>query len=339
MSTPSQTKPVIFHAYAPLPIVGTMPLTTPTLPTLSTLQAPPSNLKPLSIKTHGLLAPITIISPNQTVSPSLTTPITNLKLEPIQREDPVQTKTIVPSHDTASRGNLPKDAVEVLRKWLYAHFDHPYPSDVDKEDLMKETNLSMTQVNNWFINARRRIWKPQKDQKEGKPEKEKVIVPAEGKIPLFVPSKHPEEKRSKRTRPEQETSENITDSSDDETDQAKFDRITHENQILKEELKSMQNNLSQMVKDFSSRNDALMKQVGGMEHTIWDLQVYNQDLVKKINDLTGSNDLSLASFQRPIAVKKTDSSFFILHPTSEQTENASRKDEVLVAGTKTPACK
>ncbi|KAL0489654.1 hypothetical protein AKO1_010539 [Acrasis kona] len=66
-----------------------------------------------------------------------------------------------------SRGNLPKHAVNKLKKWLFDHFGHPYPSDAEKEALALESNLSLTQVNNWFINARRRIWKPLVDEKTG----------------------------------------------------------------------------------------------------------------------------------------------------------------------------
>lgn len=37
------------------------------------------------------------------------------------------------------RGNLPKNAVEELRNWLFDHFQYPYPSDNEKENLMQKT--------------------------------------------------------------------------------------------------------------------------------------------------------------------------------------------------------
>ncbi|KAG7960753.1 hypothetical protein I3843_10G140400 [Carya illinoinensis] len=55
---------------------------------------------------------------------------------------------------------LPERAVTVLRAWLFEHFLHPYPTDTDKLMLAKETGLSRSQVSNWFINARVRLWKP-----------------------------------------------------------------------------------------------------------------------------------------------------------------------------------
>ncbi|XP_042419019.1 BEL1-like homeodomain protein 9 [Zingiber officinale] len=55
---------------------------------------------------------------------------------------------------------LPERAVAVLRGWLFEHFLHPYPTDVDKQNLAKETGLTRNQVSNWFINARVRLWKP-----------------------------------------------------------------------------------------------------------------------------------------------------------------------------------
>ncbi|KAL5550245.1 hypothetical protein UlMin_000421 [Ulmus minor] len=55
---------------------------------------------------------------------------------------------------------LPERAVTVLRAWLFEHFLHPYPTDTDKMMLAKQTGLSRSQVSNWFINARVRLWKP-----------------------------------------------------------------------------------------------------------------------------------------------------------------------------------
>ncbi|XP_010557975.1 PREDICTED: BEL1-like homeodomain protein 1 [Tarenaya hassleriana] len=55
---------------------------------------------------------------------------------------------------------LPERAVSVLRSWLFEHFLHPYPKDSDKVMLAKQTGLTRSQVSNWFINARVRLWKP-----------------------------------------------------------------------------------------------------------------------------------------------------------------------------------
>lgn len=55
---------------------------------------------------------------------------------------------------------LPERAVAVLRAWLFEHFLHPYPTDSDKLMLARQTGLSRSQVSNWFINARVRLWKP-----------------------------------------------------------------------------------------------------------------------------------------------------------------------------------
>ncbi|GFP97164.1 bel1-like homeodomain protein 1 [Phtheirospermum japonicum] len=55
---------------------------------------------------------------------------------------------------------FPERAVSVLRAWLFEHFLHPYPKDSDKHTLAKQTGLTRSQVSNWFINARVRLWKP-----------------------------------------------------------------------------------------------------------------------------------------------------------------------------------
>lgn len=84
------------------------------------------------------------------------------------------------------RGILPKHATSVMRAWLFQHLvvikinhceihaifhllfsvysrvhvKHPYPTEEEKRAIAAQTNLTLLQVNNWFINARRRILTP-----------------------------------------------------------------------------------------------------------------------------------------------------------------------------------
>ncbi|XP_067938345.1 uncharacterized protein [Watersipora subatra] len=53
--------------------------------------------------------------------------------------------------------SLPKEAVNIMLNWLREHQDKPYPNDDEKGMLIKQTGLSITQINYWFTNARRRL--------------------------------------------------------------------------------------------------------------------------------------------------------------------------------------
>ncbi|KAI4316539.1 hypothetical protein L6164_024515 [Bauhinia variegata] len=55
---------------------------------------------------------------------------------------------------------LPERSVSVLRAWMFQNFLHPYPKDAEKHLLAVKSGLTRSQVSNWFINARVRLWKP-----------------------------------------------------------------------------------------------------------------------------------------------------------------------------------
>ncbi|KAF3333398.1 homeobox protein ATH1 [Carex littledalei] len=55
---------------------------------------------------------------------------------------------------------LPEKSVSVLKAWMFQNFLRPYPSDNEKDVLAVKSGLTRSQVSNWFINARVRLWKP-----------------------------------------------------------------------------------------------------------------------------------------------------------------------------------
>ncbi|ORZ03091.1 hypothetical protein BCR43DRAFT_450266 [Syncephalastrum racemosum] len=84
-----------------------------------------------------------------------------------QSQQPVQPA----SGPKRRRGNLPKAVTAILRDWLAEHKKHPYPTEEEKAMLANQTDLTLNQISNWFINARRRILQPmlQEDQLKSPP--------------------------------------------------------------------------------------------------------------------------------------------------------------------------
>ncbi|XP_056653070.1 homeobox protein PKNOX1 isoform X6 [Monodelphis domestica] len=110
--------------------------------------------------------PVTVVTPQgqvvtQALSPG-TIRIQNSQLQLQLNQD----LSILHQEDGSSknkRGVLPKHATNVMRSWLFQHIGHPYPTEDEKKQIAAQTNLTLLQVNNWFINARRRILQPMLD--------------------------------------------------------------------------------------------------------------------------------------------------------------------------------
>ncbi|KAG9457876.1 hypothetical protein H6P81_002384 [Aristolochia fimbriata] len=63
------------------------------------------------------------------------------------------------------KGKLPRDARATLLNWWNTHYRWPYPTDDEKAKLAETTGLDQKQINNWFINQRKRHWKPSEDMR------------------------------------------------------------------------------------------------------------------------------------------------------------------------------
>ncbi|CAH2292199.1 homeobox TGIF2-like, partial [Pelobates cultripes] len=105
---------------------------------------------------------------------------------------------------------LPKKAVLILSNWLYRNCSNPYPNDLEKAKMMEETSLTRQQIDDWFINARRRSLLKIRQEKGLPPPRfkggKKNVMPAptlpftsmvatvsmQVRSPPEVPSQHPE---------------------------------------------------------------------------------------------------------------------------------------------------
>ncbi|VFQ68033.1 unnamed protein product [Cuscuta campestris] len=88
------------------------------------------------------------------------TPRLKILDQALRQQKAFQQMSMMEAHPWRPQRGLPERSVSLLRAWLFEHFLHPYPSDVDKHILARQTGLSRSQVSNWFINARVRLWKP-----------------------------------------------------------------------------------------------------------------------------------------------------------------------------------
>jgi len=112
--------------------------------------------------------------------------------------------------------SLPVDTVEYLKAWMMSpeHIAHPYPTEQEKAQIMAETGIEMKQLTNWFVNNRKRFWKPRVESAQFK----KSITNAPS--PRAHPSSNKNDgqlgianHRPKRTKPEKQATSFLPSSS------------------------------------------------------------------------------------------------------------------------------
>ncbi len=50
------------------------------------------------------------------------------------------------------------EQVDILKTWFTNHYSRPYPTNEERDALVVQTGMNVTQVVNWFANRRRRHW-------------------------------------------------------------------------------------------------------------------------------------------------------------------------------------
>jgi hypothetical protein len=82
----------------------------------------------------------------------------------IPRADSVSSVSSSPSKtkDKRKSSSLPSETVEYLKAWMMSaeHIAHPYPTEQEKVKIMEDTDIELKQLTNWFVNNRKRYWKP-----------------------------------------------------------------------------------------------------------------------------------------------------------------------------------
>ncbi|XP_051133615.1 homeobox protein liguleless 3-like [Andrographis paniculata] len=63
------------------------------------------------------------------------------------------------------KGKLPNNARLALLQWWNLHYRWPYPTEEEKGMLAEMTGLDHKQINNWFINQRKRHWRPSEEMR------------------------------------------------------------------------------------------------------------------------------------------------------------------------------
>ncbi|XP_037542694.1 homeobox protein PKNOX1.1 [Nematolebias whitei] len=148
-------------------------------------------VNPTQVVTGGTVyQPVTVVTPQGQMMTQALSPGT-IRVQNNQLQLQFHQDLNLFNHDDNStknkRGVLPKHATNVMRSWLFQHIGHPYPTEDEKKQIATQTNLTLLQVNNWFINARRRILQPMLDASSSEAPKTKKKTPQNRPLQRFWP--------------------------------------------------------------------------------------------------------------------------------------------------------
>ncbi|KAI1885450.1 hypothetical protein AGOR_G00220330 [Albula goreensis] len=152
-----------------------------------------TTVNPSQMVTGGTVyQPVTVVTPQGQVVTQALSPGT-IRIQNTQLQLQLNQDLSFFNHDDLAgssknkRGVLPKQATNVMRSWLFQHIGHPYPTEDEKKQIATQTNLTLLQVNNWFINARRRILQPMLDSSSSETPKAKKKTPQNRPLQRFWP--------------------------------------------------------------------------------------------------------------------------------------------------------
>jgi hypothetical protein len=116
----------------------------------------------------------------------------------VTRDVSVSSVSLSPSKTKRKSSSLPSETVEYLKAWMMSaeHIAHPYPTEQEKVKIMEDTDIELKQLTNWFVNNRKRYWKPRIEARlqdtpqlpPGSPAKAALIKPKEVPSPKLLGS-------------------------------------------------------------------------------------------------------------------------------------------------------
>ncbi|XP_072094485.1 homeobox protein PKNOX2 isoform X3 [Mobula birostris] len=124
--------------YSPTAVTHTLPA-----------QSSPSSLTAItnSVNSQGIVVPTSALQQGNAAMPT----------QVVTGGTIYQPVTMVTSQGQVVTQAIPQGTIQIQNT------QHPYPTEDEKRQIAGQTNLTLLQVNNWFINARRRILQPMLD--------------------------------------------------------------------------------------------------------------------------------------------------------------------------------